>query len=189
MAENKVKYGLKNVHYAVLTEGESGVTFATPVAIPGAVNLSLSAQGDETKFYADNGAYYVTAANNGYSGDLEVALLPDSFRDDILGESMETTAKVLTENANTEPKAFALLFEFDGDQKATRHVLYNCKATRPTMASQTTNSAKGPNTDTLTITASPLANGNVKAKTTSETTESVYSGWYGNVWMPSEGGA
>ena len=57
------------------------------------------------------------------------------------------------------------------------------------MASQTTNSAKEPNTDTLAITASPLANGNVKAKTTSETTESVYSGWYGNVWMPSEGGA
>lgn len=189
MAENKVKYGLKNVHYAVLTEVEAGVTFATPVAIPGAVNLSLSAQGDETKFFADNGAYYVTAANDGYSGDLEIALLPDSFREDILGESMDTTAKVLTENANTEPKAFALLFEFDGDVKATRHVLYNCKATRPSVASQTTNTAKEPNTDTLTITASPLANGNVRTKTTAETPEAVYSGWYGTVWMPSEAGA
>ena len=114
--ENKVKYGLKNVHYAVITPGEDGaVTYGTPVHIPGAVNLSLQAQGDETKFYAEDVAYYVTTANDGYSGDLEIAVIPDAFRKDVLKEAEDETDKVLVERSNVETARFALLFEFSGD--------------------------------------------------------------------------
>ncbi|MFR5860377.1 MAG: major tail protein [Flavonifractor plautii] len=169
MADNKVKFGLKNVHYAVLTVGEDGAaTYDTPVPIPGAVNLSLDAAGDTSTFYADNMAYFVTAANDGYSGTLEMAVIPDSFRKDVLGEVEDETDKVLVENSSVEGKNFAFLFEFAGDQKATRHVLYNCTATRPSMSSATTTNTKEPATDSLSLTASPLANGNVKAKTTSD---------------------
>ena len=187
--ENKVKYGLKNVHYAVLTPGEEGtVTFAKPVRIPGAVNLSLNAQGDETKFYADDMAYYVTTANDGYSGDLEIAVVPDSFRKDVLKETEDETDMVLLENAAAEPALFALLFEFDGDQKATRHVLYSCACSRPGISSSTRTNAKTPSTDTLTITASPLSDGRVKAKTTASTTEEKYNSWYQQVWEPAGAG-
>lgn len=185
MADNKVKFGLKNVHYAVLTIGEEGeVTYAKPVPIPGAVNLSLDAAGDTSTFYADNMAYFVTAANDGYSGTLEMAIIPDSFRKDVLGETEDETDKVLVENSAVEGKNFAFLFEFAGDQKATRHVLYNCTATRPSMTSATTTNTKEPSTDSLSLTASPLANGNVKAKTTAQTTSTAYDGWYNNVWQP-----
>ena len=85
MAENKVKFGLKNVHYATITEGEDGtITYGTPKRLLGGVNLSLSAQGESSEFYADNILFYATAANTGYQGDLEVARIPQSFRQDIL---------------------------------------------------------------------------------------------------------
>ena len=171
---NKVKFGLKNVHYAMLTEADGGeVTYGTPVAILGAVNLSMDAQGDTSTFYADDMAYYVTSANDGYSGDLEIAVIPDSFRKDVLQETEDDTDKILVENVNAEPKPFALLFEFAGDQKAVRHVLYNCAATRPSLTGATTTNTKEPSTETITITASPLSSGVIKAKTTPDTTPGI----------------
>ena len=75
---NKVKFGLKNCHYAkaTLDPDTNAVTFGTPVAIPGAVNLSLDPEGDTEPFYADDMVYYTTVANNGYSGDLEIMATP-----------------------------------------------------------------------------------------------------------------
>ena len=97
---NKVKFGLRNVVYAKMTynEEENIYTYATPVSIPGAVNLSLSPSGDSNDFYADDIIYFADSNNNGYEGDLEIAIIPDSFKKDILGET-EDANKVLFENA------------------------------------------------------------------------------------------
>ena len=75
--ENKVKYNLKNAHYAVITVGEDGaVKYGTPVPMPGSVSLFLDANGEPENFYADGGVYYVINNNTGYEGDLELALIP-----------------------------------------------------------------------------------------------------------------
>lgn len=179
---NKVKYNLKNVHYAPQTIGEDGtITFTKPVPIRGSVSISLDAQGDISPFYADGIVFYKSAANNGYEGDLEVALLPESFRTDVLGEELDAK-KVLIETADAKQTAFALLFEFDGDEKAIRHILYNCAATRPSVESQTKEESIEPVTETLTISATPLPNGKIKAKTGDTTDEATYNSWYQTVY-------
>ena len=182
--KNKVKFNICNVHYALITVSEEGeVAFGTPVAMPGAVSLSLEPNGEPSNFYADGYAYYTISNNMGYEGDLELAMVPESFRTDVLKESLDDNS-VLVESANVETANFALLFEFDGDVKKIRHVLYNCSAARPNIESTTNEEEIEVQTETLAITAAPLANGYVKARTGDSTTDTVYTGWYSSVSMP-----
>lgn len=186
---NKIKYGLKSVYYAVATIAADGsATYGTPVALPGAVSLSMDPQGELTPFYADNIVYYMSSANNGYEGDLTLAMTPDSFKKDVLGY-VEDTKKVLVEDADAEPAHFALLFQFEGDSKAIRRVLYNCVAGRPTDNGNTKEENVSPETDQLSLTATTIYNASldknvVKAECNDTTDADVYAGWFTNVYIP-----
>lgn len=183
---NKVKYGLCNVYYAVATIDSSNVaTYGTPKPWKGAVNLSLDAEGGTTKFRADNIDYWVGQSNNGYSGDFESALIPDDFRKDILGE-LTDTAGVLVEDAGAKTKHFALLFQFEGDDKNTRHVLYNCTATRPSVSGATTEEETEPQTETLTLTATSIHNSALSkdvVKARCLESDTPYSQWFEAVYQ------
>jgi phi13 family phage major tail protein len=169
---NKVKYGLKNVYYSVITLTNNVPSYATPVHIPGAVNLSLSPVGEKVKFAADDMEdYFAENVNNGYDGSLEMALVPDSFRTAVLGDTIDGHGAII-ENANATVKRFALMFEFDGDAKKTRHVLYNVLANRPNIEGTTRSNTKEPKSETLEVEARPAADtSDVKAKVKQGDTE------------------
>ena len=187
---NKVKYNLKNVHAAKLTKGDDGnFAYDTPQAIPGAVSISLEAEGDSSPFYADGIVYFRSTANNGYSGDLEIALIPEWFRTEILQEVKDNNGVLVEHSDVTESVYFALLFEFDGDIKAIRHVLYNCTASRPSIESETKEETIEPGTETLSLTADPREDGLVKSRTGDDTSDSVYRSWYQAVYVPQESAA
>lgn len=160
---NKVKFGLKNVHYAKIIDTAGVITYAVPKPIKGAVTLTLNVRGESSEFYADDIAYFVAAANNGYEGDLEVALIPDEFRIDILGDALDKN-DVLFEDAEAIPEPFALLYEFAGDKKATRHINYHVTAGRPNIEGGTKTETIEPQTETLNIIAAPAKDGKVKAR-------------------------
>ncbi len=182
--KNKVKFNISNAHYALLTQNDNGeVTFGTPVPLPGAVSLSLDPTGEPESFYADGVEYYVVNNNQGYDGDLELAIIPESFRTDVLMETTDSN-NVLVENANSQTGHFALLFEFDGDIKKIRHVMYNCSASRPGISSSTNTESKEVKTETLKVKARPLASGLVKAKTGDSTKAGAYNNWYKHVYEP-----
>lgn len=196
MGANKVKYGLKNVHYALVTEtvatdGSGAITssYGSLKALAGAVSLSLDSSASKSVFRADNEDYYVSYGEGGYEGDLEVARVNEDFLKDVLGY-VEDTDKILVESGSAFKTVnyFALVFEFDGDQRATKHCLYKCSASRPSIASQTTGEGgtTDPQTETLTLTAVPRSDADklIHIMTQETTTTAVVEAWYTAVPTP-----
>ena len=153
MAENKVKFGLSNVHIAKITEENGVISYGTPFAMPGAVSLSADPEGETTPFYADNIKYYIATSNQGYTGDLEIAMTPKQFLKDILGQTEDTNGAIF-EGADDINARFALMGEIDGDAKKRRFVYFDCTASRPSNEANTTEESKEPQTDTISITMS-----------------------------------
>lgn len=185
MAE-KIKYGISKVHYAILTD-ENEWTYEKPVHIPGAVNLSLSAEGENSIFYADNIAYFVTMVNNGFTGDLEMALIPDQFKIDVLGYRLDEGTGMLLEVANANPKPIALMFQFETDEQARKVCLFKVTPSRPSMDHATKTENIEPQTDTITITSSAIKRGDLDlVKGTAKVGDTIYSTFYDAVPVPAE---
>lgn len=185
---NSVEYGLCECHYATITAvAEDGTpTYAEPKKLLGAVNFDVSPTGNTTSFYADNILYFATAADTGYQGDLELAILSDDFRKDIFGDTVDTNG-LLVESADSVKKEFALLMQFEGDKKSRRHVLYRCTASRPNITSKTVEEQVQPQTTKVTITAMPLKSAKHITKASidnTETNKAVYDAWFTAVKSP-----
>jgi len=186
MRENKVTFGLRNVHYAPINNENGVITFDTPKPIPGGVELSLEPRGDMFEFYADDMTYHASPNNQGYDGTLSIANIPYEFSVEVLGEEFDDADGVLNEIVNVKTKPFALLFEFDGDVRRIRHVMYNCIANRLPIMTATKTSTVEPNMRELSFVSSPInIDGKlmVKTKTTEETAMSVYNSWFEKVYM------
>jgi len=184
--ENKVVFGLTNAHYARITEEAGVITYGTPKRLPGAVELSLTPRGDMVEFFADNMVFYAASNNQGYDGSLSIANFTEEFLTEILGEVKHEVDGVITEVASAKGSTFALMFEFDGDVKGTRHVLYNCSASRPTVSGSTKTNSAEPKPNELSFIASPRAKDDfVKTKTGATTPDAVYNAWYTKVFEQS----
>ena len=181
--KNKIKYGLSDVHYAKLS---ADGTYATPVAIEGAVSLSLKPAGSSVTAYGDNIAQVDFDINQGYTGNISFNLIPDDFKTNILGETVDANG-VVTESSDSKASEFALLFQFLGDVNNRRHVLYRCKASRPNVESETMKDKADVKEEQLDLTVRPVANGTFKHKVKSyvdnaDTTAEIYNSWFDKVY-------
>ena len=192
--EQAVKFGLSNAYYAIYDD--TAGTYGTPKPLKGAVSLSISREGDENTFYADNIAYYTINSNAGYSGDLEIALLDDDMRVDLLGQQKDAKG-VLLESSDDVPSTFALLYEVQGNINTQRFVFYNCTLSRPETEANTKEDTVEPDTDTLEIRMISrsvefgtdtlnLVKGSVKDV---DATKAVYDAWYTTVYLPTKASA
>ena len=151
--------------------------------MPGAVSLTAEAEGDTTPFHADNIVYYTAVANNGYTGDLEIAMTPEQFLTDILGQERDTNG-ALFESSDDINARFALMGEIDGDAKKRRFIYYDCTAARPSAEMNTIEEAKEPQTDTISITMAARSKDNVIKAVIEPTTENqeVYDTFFTKVY-------
>lgn len=179
---NKVKYGLTNVHYTVVNEKDGVITYGTPKRLPGAVQLTLKPKGEQIEFYADDSLYYSEEMNQGYEGDLELSIVPDFFKIEVLG-FQEDANGVLFENANAKKQTIALMYEFDGDKNKTRRVNYNVSVSRPEAGSKTKGNKAEMETETLGVIISPANDTKMVQGKTAQGTK-VYDDWYKAVYLP-----
>ena len=164
--KNKVRYGLRNVHVCAITENAGAITYNTPVAWKGAKSLTLDPEGDTNTYYADNTAYFTTNTNNGYSGSLEMSEIPEEI-EKMIFNTVTTEEGNLAEDATVLPNNVALMFQFEGDVSATKHIFYKVVFARPNVEGETKEESTDPKTTSMDITAVPVEQGDhqwVKSK-------------------------
>ena len=186
---NKVHFGLKNVHYALITYTDGVPTWGTPKAIPGAVNVNLAKNEAATDFYADDVNYFHLVGNNGYTGTLEMADFPAEVRKDLWNQTITATGKMLVEDVDAQPAEFALMFEINGDQSPVRYCMYRCVASRPDVVGATKGESVEVQTQSCDITVMPVIDptadspisGKTYYSTTADTPTADYTGFYSSV--------
>lgn len=180
--QDKVKFGISDMHYAVITDSGYG----TVKEHPGAVNLTLQAEGEKFNYPADNNNdFYKVYDNNGYTGSIEVARLRDEFRVDVLREQLDSVAKTLLEKADgQEAVHFAFGCKINGPKYPTYIWFYNCTAERPGLSANTTGETAEPDSDTVNIECRKDSAGKVCVKSTCNTPDAVIEGWFSSVFDP-----
>lgn len=179
----KVLYGIRKVYVAKLTEENGAITYGTPFAVEGATGFSPEPQGDTTIFYADNKIYFRKEQNNGYEGELTLAVTPDEFLIQIMGRTKDSN-DVVVENSDDRTARFALMFEGEGDPKNRRFVYWDCSATRPSREFATTEDSIEVGTESMTITIAPRSTDNAVGGYVelTEDNAAVYNGWFNAVY-------
>ena len=156
----KVRFGISDVYYSKMTvatvSGVETVTYASPVAIKGAVSLTLDVEGDTNNFYADNGIYASFDSNNGFTGTLTIADVPESVYTDLLGYYKDSTTSLLTELADATEVYFGLMCNVSSNEDPIGFKLYKCSLSRPSFAANTTTESIDPDTQELALTVMPI---------------------------------
>lgn len=182
---NIVEFGLTNVYFAKATYDSTTntVSYGTPTRVPGAVNLSLSSEsGNDNIFYADNIEYYKSTGTGGFTGTLELALIPEWVKTNILGQTKNEDSVLVESNTDTFAP-FAMLYQVDGDAEETLRCFYYCSVSRPAENAATIEDTRTPQTSTLDLTVSARPdNGLIKAQTTPDTSTATKQGWFSAVY-------
>ena len=150
----------------------------SPVSMPGAIEMSLSAEGDTATFYADNILYWTAEANNGYSGSLTIAEMPEDFAQKVLNQIKDNNG-VLIEDSTATGTEFAMAFEFEGDINKKRILFYRCTAGRPDVGSSSKEDKIEPNKQEISIKASPRLDNHYVKASVADASSTAYSSWYG----------
>lgn len=191
---NIYHYDVKNCYYIPGVRNEDGtVTFdASRVRQEkGLMSMEMQANGKTSTIRADGIDYIVFSSNNGYTGTLKFVQISDQFRQDNLAEKVDISTGIQYEDADSTPTPFALMGEFKGDAEGVRWIYYNCTASRPNANGDNKDNQKEPDTESLSVTVSPLPvtiDGKevniVKGGITKSANAETYNKWFTKVTIP-----
>lgn len=180
---NKVRFGLSGVAFGTYTVASDGtVTLGSKVDVKGAVNLTLDPESAESTFWADNQKYLYKNQDNGYTGTLEMAKFPDTFKTSFMNY-VPMTGGGVGEVKTMSNKAVYMIFEVQGDVQARRTIVYNIELGRITANPSTQQDTIEPTTESLALNViGDNKTGLVQASY--ETGDSAYATLYSNPPVP-----
>lgn len=179
--KNKLKFGLRNVHLAPMTDTGLALEYGDVVKWPGAVELTLDPNGDALEEYADDLMYAKIENNQGYTGKTTMEYLTPEI-DELLFGNKAGEDGVTIENTDNKNSPVAMMFEFSGDQNHVRHVLYNVSFSRSSDGSASRTDKLESQTSEFEFSAMPNPyTYDVKAKAPEDS--AAYKGWFDKVYV------
>lgn len=150
--EDKVLFGLSNLHFVEYEEDSSGnaVFGGDPYHLPGAVKMALDPKTGEVTFKADNIDYFIDYSDDGYEGDLETAMFPDDFLTRFQNY-IPTPKGGVSQVKQKRKKRVAMMFQGEGDTLGRRGILYNVTLGAVKREHETIGENKEPKTATMSF--------------------------------------
>lgn len=198
----KVQFGIKDVTVWPITEDvdpqtqEATLEFGTKIAIPGTTKLTLDSDAsDASTFYADDIAYYITPGkNNGRTGSLENAFIPEDVMTALMDFIQDENGN-LVELVNSQTKYFAMAFSKETNDGDIRFIYYKCAFGKLPVSGDTTTDQVTPEVTAVDLKVVPptkqfTLNG-VKQpvlgiRTGANTTQASYNAWFTTPQLPGE---
>ena len=115
--------GLKNIYYARVTgDSSSGVTYATPVRIAGAIQVDINPSISFNTLYGDDAPFAADSAMPEIAVTMETADMSLEDTAALLGHTVDPTTKQMIAKSEDKAPYVALLFEADKHNGQTRYV-------------------------------------------------------------------
>jgi phi13 family phage major tail protein len=189
---NQIKHGLTNIHVAFVDESvtpgpTTNPAWEAPIALPGAVQFSVTPSGNATNFYGDDSIWFTFNGGGNVTGTLQLWNVPADIKARLLGDYIDEDGKYV--ETNDQGENFAILGQQAGTVSNNRFVYYNCTAGRGEYTYDTDQDTPQPKQDNLSITATrqyfPLLDVSVMASTANSVdAATAYTAFFNAVQLP-----
>lgn len=178
---DKISYGLRKCYYA---KYDNNGNYYAPVAMPGAIRLTLTPQSEIKKIKFRQVDRPFTVVDNGFVGKLEIVSLPGKFLTDIFDYERLDNG-ILVERKQKELTKFALMFETLIEGIPVRCTYLNCYCSKPAFECETIADRISAKTRALDIVIVPetddLGEDTIKYSISKNSNVNLFNNWFSSV--------
>ena len=147
----KVRTGVEGLHYAVILtdDDSSGLTYDTPVAVPGLITMNVNPNTNSATLYADNKAAVTYSSVGTIEVEVELDYLADEVIGILTGREVDGADHYIT-NINSAPYVGIMYKQTYDDGSESYIRLMKGKFKEPSHNSETQNDSVNFQTGTIT---------------------------------------
>lgn len=153
-SENKITFGVKNLHIATFKTEGGVIKYDEPVKVPGTTQITLNAVGEDQPVYADDSIYYTISGSSSYDGEISNFSISEDILMKVFGYKKDKNGAIIETN-DDKKQPVAIMWETSGDVKNKRMVLYNVQLKKANETFSTKTDGTNAEPKTMSFTAAP----------------------------------